>query len=98
MLTGSSVCIGQSLKQAEKQATPIRLGMEKEGVSLKVVNMPWLNRTNVPWLENTIGDIQSIFTIDNHFRYGALGDSLSDTSAEQSVLGFPGLPKQRTTP
>jgi transketolase len=44
-------------------------------VSLKVVNFPWLNRVDVQWLEEAIGDCDTIFTLDNHFQYGGLGDS-----------------------
>lgn len=50
--------------------------LQKDGYLLKVVNMPWLNRMDVKWLEKTVGDISSIFVVDNHFPYGALGDCM----------------------
>ena len=50
--------------------------LEKENFSLKVVNMPWLNKVDLNWLEKTIGDIDKMFVIDNHSPYGGLGDCL----------------------
>jgi len=50
--------------------------LEKENFSLKVVNMPWLNRVNQKWLEEIAGDCKSIFVSDNHLSYGGLGDCL----------------------
>ena len=44
--------------------------------SLKVMNLPWLNRIDHSWLEETIGDCETIFSLDNHSRYGGLGDHL----------------------
>ena len=44
--------------------------------SLKVVNLPWLNRIDHRWLADTIGDCKTIFSLDNHSDYGGLGDLL----------------------
>jgi transketolase len=44
--------------------------------SLKVVNLPWLNRIDNKWLIEAIGDCQTIFALDNHSEYGGLGDLL----------------------
>jgi transketolase len=44
--------------------------------SLKVVNLPWLNRIDHSWLIDTIGDCKTIFSLDNHSEYGGLGDLL----------------------
>lgn len=53
--------------------------LEKDTVSLKVVNMPWLNRVDGPWFEDIIGDCETIYVLDNHSTYGGLGDSLLNT-------------------
>ncbi len=50
--------------------------LEKENISLKVVDMPWLNRVDGQWLEDTAGDCKSIYVLDNHSTYGGLGDCL----------------------
>ena len=63
-------------------------------VSLKVVDFPWLNRTDGRWLVETIGDCDTIFTLDNHSQYGGLGDSLlnafmaSDTLRQKRIFKF----------
>jgi transketolase len=44
--------------------------------SLKIVNLPWLNRVDTNWLEETLADCKTIFVLDNHSQYGGLGDSL----------------------
>jgi transketolase C-terminal domain/subunit len=38
--------------------------------------LPWLNRLDDKWLTETVGDNQTIFTLDNHSEYGGLGDHL----------------------
>ncbi len=53
--------------------------LEKENFFLKVINMPWLNRVDRNWLEETIGDRKAILVIDNHSPYGGLGDCLLNT-------------------
>jgi transketolase len=50
--------------------------LEKGGFSLKVIDMPWLNRVNEDWLEVAVDPCESIFVLDNHSPYGGLGDSL----------------------
>jgi transketolase len=50
--------------------------LAEQGFYLKVVNLPWLNRTDLDWLEETIGDCKTIFSLDNHSEYGGLGDNL----------------------
>jgi transketolase len=53
--------------------------LEKRGFSLKVINMPWLNRVDQNWFEEIVGKCEAIFVVDNHFPYGGLGDCLSNT-------------------
>jgi transketolase len=50
--------------------------LEKDDFSLKVVNLPWLNRVDTGWLKETIGDCEMIFVLDNHSQFGGLGDQL----------------------
>ena len=53
--------------------------LEKQGISLKVVNMPWLNRVDERWLEDTSRQAKGIFVVDNHSPIGGLGASLLRT-------------------
>lgn len=50
--------------------------LESKGISLKVVNLPWLNRIDQNWLAETIGACETVFAIDDHSVYGGLGDHL----------------------
>jgi transketolase len=50
--------------------------LSEQSFSLRVVNLPWLNRIDDKWLAETIGDCQTIFSLDNHSEYGGLGDLL----------------------
>ena len=50
--------------------------LKTKGLSLKVVNMPWLNTVDHDWLKTTIGDCDDLFTLDNHATYGGVGDNV----------------------
>jgi len=50
--------------------------LKEKDVSLKVVNLPWLNEVNLNWLEEISADCKFIFALDNHSGYGGLGDLL----------------------
>jgi transketolase len=50
--------------------------LQKKGIFLKVVNLPWLNEVDLSWLEEISTDCDSIFALDNHSGYGGLGDLL----------------------
>ncbi len=81
--------------------------LEKRDFSLKVVNLPWLNRIDIPWLEETVGECDHVFSLDNHSPYGGLGDCLLNAFINSGLLhkkclikfaveGFPacGTPKE----
>ena len=50
--------------------------LREKDVSLKVVNLPWLNKVDLNWLEEISADCEFIFALDNHSGYGGLGDFL----------------------
>jgi len=50
--------------------------LKEKDVSLKVVNLPWLNEVDLGWLEEICADGEFIFSLDNHSGYGGLGDLL----------------------
>jgi transketolase len=58
----------------------------KQEISLKIINMPWLNRVDVEWLEESIGTCESVFVVDDHSRYGGLGDSLLNAFMSSETL------------
>jgi len=68
--------------------------LSEQDFSLKVVNLPWLNRIEDQWLAETIEDCQTIFSLDNHSEYGGLGDLLlnalmsSDGLRDKKLIKF----------
>ncbi len=60
--------------------------MKAKGKTLKVVNLPWLNRVNADWLRETIGACNNLFTLDNHASYGGIGDSILNTLMNSGAL------------
>ena len=48
--------------------------LQEQNVSLKVVNMPWLNRIDDEWFARIVADFDTVFVLDNHSQYGGLGD------------------------
>jgi len=48
--------------------------------SLKVVNLPWLNRLDEEWFKQSIADCDTVFVLDNHSQYGGLGDQVLNTA------------------
>lgn len=50
--------------------------LRKQGFSLKVVNMPWMNRIDVEWLKTIVQDCTSIYVVEDHAPHGALSDYL----------------------
>jgi transketolase len=63
------------------------------GVSLRVVNLPWLNRVDDAWLHAVIGTRRTIFTLDNHYVRGGQGEMVAAAIAR---LGL--QPAARVTP
>jgi transketolase len=48
------------------------------GLSLKVINLPWLNNVDSDWLVEAMGDCDLLFSLDNHYVIGGQGDRLAD--------------------
>ena len=61
--------------------------LSKQRFSLKVVNMPWLNRINITWLEDCIKDLNAIYVLEDHAPEGGLGDYLLRTMVKRNLLG-----------
>jgi transketolase len=59
---------------------------ETQGVSLKVVNFPWLNRVDKAWLLGAVRGVRWLFCVDDHYLHGGLGDALLSALAE---VGWP---------
>ena len=70
------------------------------GVSVAVVNHPWLNAFDVEWLTTLIRPYSSVFVLEDHGVTGALGDHLLSVLVKHRLLddryfevfGVDGLP------
>jgi transketolase len=72
------VMLNEALKASEL--------LEAKGFSLKVIDMPWLNRTDAGWLEKAIGSCPAIYVLENHAPRGGLGDSLLNVIIASKAL------------
>jgi transketolase len=55
------------------------------GASIRLVNLPWLNRVDTQWLREVIGGRRHVLTLDNHFLKGGQGEMLATAIAELSL-------------
>jgi transketolase len=74
--------LSAAVRAAEKLA--------EEGLSISVVNLPWLNRVDRAWLARIAESTPHLFTLDNHFVEGGQGEMLA---AQLSELGFERPPR-----
>jgi transketolase len=51
------------------------------GLSLEVVNLPWLNRIDHTWLRQHIDRRRNVFTLDNHYLEGGQGAMIAASCA-----------------
>jgi transketolase len=72
------------LGEAYKAASLLR---ERQGISVRVVNLPWLNRVDREWLRSALSGVSQVFTLDNHYVYGGQGDMLLRELAEMGLAG-----------
>jgi transketolase len=61
--------------------------LAKAGVHVRLVAMPWLNRVDARWLQETVGDRSWVLTLDNHYLNGGLGERLLASLAESAGGG-----------
>jgi transketolase len=55
---------------------------------LQVVDMPWLNRVDTPWLAELVEPFGDVFVVEDHSPVGALGDTLRRALDGRSVTVF----------
>jgi transketolase len=49
---------------------------DEEGITLRVVDMPWLNRFDPEWLAAEVAPFESVLVLEDHSPVGGLGDAL----------------------
>jgi transketolase len=55
---------------------------------LQVVNMPWLNHVDAPWLAELVGPFAEVFVLEDHAPVGALGDTLRRVLGGRAITVF----------
>ena len=61
--------------------------LNAKGFGLKVVNMPWLNRFDLSWLEEVLGRSRRVYVVEDHSPVGGLGDAMLNEFAAGGLLG-----------
>lgn len=71
------VMLDQALAAAER--------LVAQGVSAKIVNLPWLNQLDLAWLTEVLGDCATIMTLDNHYLAGGQGQMIAAALATSGM-------------
>lgn len=62
---------------------------QSTGASVRLINLPWLNRVDPRWLREVIGGRRYILTLDNHYLKGGQGEMLATAIAELALEPTP---------
>lgn len=74
------IAYGPVLLSAAIQASQI---LAKEpGVSVKIINLPWLNNVDPRWLKSELGELKRVYCLDNHYIVGGQADSVARAIGE----------------
>jgi len=60
--------------------------LRQQGLRIKVINMPWLNRCDRVWLKQELSPCRNICVIEDHAPIGGLGDYLINELYETGLL------------
>jgi transketolase len=63
--------------------------LERDGLSIGVVDLPWLNRVDRDWLGRTVVDAPQLFCLDNHAVAGGQGALVAATLATLGLSPSP---------
>jgi transketolase len=58
----------------------------RRGVSLRVLNVPWLNRTDGDWLAQALTGVPALFVLEDHGPVGALSDHVLPLLLDRRAL------------
>jgi transketolase len=62
---------------------------QESGASVRLVNLPWLNRIDAGWLREVLGDSRAVVTLDNHYVHGGQGEMIAAAIAELGLAASP---------
>ena len=55
------------------------------GVTIRLINLPWLNRVDPTWLREAIGECRVVLLLDNHYVRGGQGEMLAAAISELAL-------------
>ena len=61
---------------------------ESEGIALRIVSMPWLNRFEEEWLATEVEAYENVLVLEDHSPVGGLGDALRRELEGRTVTVF----------
>ncbi|MEQ1757947.1 MAG: transketolase C-terminal domain-containing protein [Vicinamibacterales bacterium] len=75
--------------------------LAQDGIGVRLVNLPWLNRVDSLWLRDVIGRARSVVTLDNHYVHGGQGEMVAaaiatlglEPAARVTSIGVEELPE-----
>lgn len=83
----------------------VRKLAEEDGLSVKVINLPWLNEVDAGWLRSETLGYKWVLSVDNHYLKGGQGDAIARVMAgfegpgsRLFSLGVAGVPPSGTNP
>lgn len=85
---GDAVVVTAGMVMLSEACRAADILSERHGISLEVVSLPWLNRIDGAWLKQTLQGKRALFTIDNHYLDGGLGERVMAAACEQGVGGL----------
>lgn len=63
--------LGQILEAADR--------LEQVGISVQVINLPWLNYIDQNWLHSAVANTSAVLTVDNHYLHGGQGQLIASS-------------------
>ena len=61
---------------------------EDEGIGVRVVDLPWLNRPDPDWLAAEVAPYEHVLVVEDHSPVGALGDTLRRALDGRAITVF----------
>jgi transketolase len=105
LVEGTDVVIiayGPVLLSAAVEAS--KIAAKENGVSVKVINLPWLNHLDIAWFKSALDGCRKVVALDNHYVKGGQGGLLANAVAQAGVgqkfehLGITDIPPSGTNP
>ncbi|MEW6748387.1 MAG: transketolase C-terminal domain-containing protein [Candidatus Micrarchaeota archaeon] len=70
--------------------------LEKEGISVMVIDLPWLNHIDKEWLQKALEGIKHVFCVENHSAIGGQAEEVARRISDDcslNVIGVEGWPQ-----